>query len=78
MPPIVVGGVRYSVLKLSEDRGNLSFLLRSEAGELFGVYRRNAQEALSAAPLKLIFSVDNPFKGMDFFEIAGGGLEVRS
>jgi hypothetical protein len=36
------------------------------------------QEALSAAPLKLIFSVDNPFKGMDFFEIAGGGLEVRN
>jgi len=39
------------VLRLSEDRGNVAFLLRSESGELFGVYRRNAQEALSAAPL---------------------------
>jgi len=68
MPPIVVSGVRYSVLKLSEDRGNLAFLLRREDGELFGVYRRNAQEALSAAPLKLTLSVDNPLRGIDFFE----------
>jgi hypothetical protein len=50
MPPIVVNQVRYTVLKLSEDRGNLAFLLRSDSGEFFGVYRRNAQEALSAAP----------------------------
>jgi hypothetical protein len=68
MPPIVVHGVRYSVLKLSEDRGNVAYLLRSETGEIFGVYRRNAQEALSAAPLKLTLSVDNPFRGIDFFE----------
>jgi hypothetical protein len=38
-PPIVVKGVRYGVLKLSEDRGNVAFLLRSETGELCGVYR---------------------------------------
>src|SRR5262249_37503704 len=44
-------------------------------GELFGVYRRNAQQALSAAPLKLMLSVENPFKGMDLFETNGGGLE---
>jgi hypothetical protein len=32
------------------------------------VYRRNAQAALSAAPLKLTLSVDNPLRGIDFFE----------
>ena len=76
-PPIVFKGVRYSVLRLSEDRGNVAFLLRSESGELFGVYRRNAQEALSAAPLELTLSTDNPFRGLDLFETQGGGLIVR-
>ena len=75
--PIVVNGIRYAVLRL-EGAGNLRFLLRSQNGELFGVYGRNAQEALGAAPLKLTLSVDNPFKGMDLFETDGGGLEVRS
>jgi hypothetical protein len=56
------------VLNLSEDRDNLAFLLRSEHGGFFGVYRRNAQEALAAAPLKLPLSVDNPCRGIDFFE----------
>jgi hypothetical protein len=68
MPPIVVNGVRYTVLRLSGEGGNLAFLLRSESGELFGVYRRNAQQALSAAPLELTLSVDNPLPGIDFFE----------
>jgi hypothetical protein len=65
------------VLRLSEDRGNVAFLLRSEKGELFGVYRRNAQEALSAAPLKLTLSVDNPLRGIDFFE-GDDGLVARA
>jgi hypothetical protein len=65
------------VLRLSEDRGNVAFLLRSESGELFGVYRRNAQEALSAAPLRLTLSTDSPFKRLDLFETEGGGLIVR-
>jgi hypothetical protein len=77
MPPIVVSGVRYSVLKLSGDRGNIAFLLRSANGDFFGVYRRNAQEALSAAPLKLTLSVDNPFRGIDFFE-EDDGLVART
>jgi hypothetical protein len=64
------------VLKLFEDRGNLAFLLRSESGELFGVYRRNAQETLSAAPLKLTLAVDNPLRGIDFFE-EDDGLKAR-
>ena len=76
MPPIVVNNVRYSVLRLSGERGNVAYLLRSEAGELFGVYRRNAQEALSTAPLTLTLSVDNPLRGIDFFE-ENAGLMAR-
>jgi hypothetical protein len=73
--PITVNGVRYAVLRL-DGEGQVRFLLRTQAGELFGVYVRNAQQALSAAPLKLTLSVDNPFAGMDLFETDGGGLEV--
>jgi hypothetical protein len=75
LPPIVVNGVRYRVLRL--EGGGLRFLLRSDDGELFGVYGRNAQSALSAAPLELKFRVDNPFRGLDFFEMEDGGLVVR-
>jgi len=55
-----------------------AYLLRSESDELFGVSRRNPQEALSAAPLKLTLSTDNPFKGLDLFETEDRGLIVRS
>ena len=44
---------------------------------LFGVYGRNAQSALSAASLELKLRVDNPFRGLDFFEMEDGGLVVR-
>jgi hypothetical protein len=35
---------------------------------------RNAQSALSAAPLVLKLTVDNPFRGLDFFETPEGLL----
>jgi hypothetical protein len=54
---------RSANLRLDEASGQVRFLLRSESGELFGVYGRNAQQALSAAPLKLTLSADNPFPG---------------
>jgi hypothetical protein len=41
---IVVNGIRNAVLRL-EGGGNVRFLLRSQKGQLFGVYGRNAQEA---------------------------------
>jgi hypothetical protein len=72
----MVNGVRYAVLRL-EGAGNLRFLLRSPSGELFGVYGRNGQEAMSAAPLELTLSIDNPFKGVDLFESESGRLLVR-
>ncbi len=76
LPPIVVNGIRYRVLRLEGGSG-LRFLLRSDDGRLFGVYGRNAQTALSAAPLELKLSVGNPFRGLDFFETADGRLTVR-
>jgi hypothetical protein len=72
MPPIVVSGVRYRVPRLSGKDGNVASLLRNERGELFGVYCRNAQQALSAAPLMLTLSID----GVDFFE-KGDGLVTK-
>ncbi len=75
LSPIVVNGVRYRVLRLGLGTGP-RYLLRNDAGELFGVYGRNAQAALSAAPLELKLRIDNPFRGLDFFE-TDGGLVVR-
>jgi hypothetical protein len=78
LPPIVVNGIRYRVLRLEAGKyGRPKFLLRSDDGDLFAVYGRNAQEALSAAPLVLKLSTDNPFRGMDLFETDEGGLVVR-
>jgi hypothetical protein len=37
MPPIFVKDVRYTVLRLSGEHGNIAYLLRSETGEFFGV-----------------------------------------
>ena len=73
---IVVNGIRYAVLRL-DGPGNLRFLLRSPTGELFGVYGRNAQQALSATPLELKLTTDNPLRGLDFFETNEGRLLVR-
>jgi hypothetical protein len=49
----------------------------SQSGELSGIYGRNAQTALSAAPLELRLTIDNSFRGLDVFETAEGGLQVR-
>src|SRR5262249_31681499 len=76
-PVAHVNGIRYAVLRL-EGGVKVRFLLRNEAGELFGVYGRNAQQALSAAPLELKLSTDNPFRKMDLFETDEGGLVVRT
>jgi hypothetical protein len=68
-----LSGARVSL----DGPGNLRFLLRSPTGELFGVYGRNAQQALSATPLELKLTTDNPLRGLDFFETDEGRLLVR-
>jgi hypothetical protein len=45
--------------------------------QAFRRLRRNAQTALSAAPLELKLTVDGRFRGVDFFETDEGGLPVR-
>jgi hypothetical protein len=76
LPPITVNGVRYRVLSFGPGSSGPRYLLRNDAGELFGVYGRNARSALSAAPLELKLRVDNPFRSLDFFETESG-LMVR-
>jgi len=76
LPPIVINGERYNVLRLDGGRSNVRFILRNGLGELYGVYRRNAQAALSAAPLTLKLAVDNPLRGVDLFETEDGELVV--
>jgi hypothetical protein len=77
LPPIRRQRSALRVLQLEGEKGGLRSLLRNDAGQLFGGYGRNAQTALSAAPLELKLSLDNPFRGLDFFETAEGGLLVR-
>ena len=78
LPPIVVNGVRYRVLRLEGGEHGPKFLLRNDDGELFGVYTRNAQAALTAAPLEIKLSADNPFRDVDLFETDEGGLVAGS
>ena len=75
LPPIVDNGIRYRARWLdSRKYGRSKFLLRSDDGELFGVYGRNAQATLSAVPLVPKLTTDNPFRGVDFFEGDDGAL----
>ena len=74
--PIVVNGTLYNVLRLDGGSSNVRYILRNGRGELFGVYGRNAQAALSAAPLTLKLAVDNPLRGVDLFEDEDGSLVV--
>ena len=78
LPPVVVNGIRYRVLRLGAAKWGPKFLLRSDDGALYGVYGRNAQVLLSAAPLVLKLTTDNPLRGVDFFEGDDGSLSVRS
>jgi hypothetical protein len=77
LPPIVANGIRYRVLRLEGGKyGRPKFLLRNGDGDLFAVYGRNGQAAMSAAPLMLKLSIDNPLRGVDFFEGDDGSLLI--
>jgi hypothetical protein len=52
-------------------------LPRSDAGEFFGVYARTRKPRSQPAARELKLTVDNPFRGVDFFETAESGLLVR-
>jgi hypothetical protein len=75
LPPIKVGGVKYRVLRLDGVHGP-RYLLRSEAGDLLGLYPYGAEPMrLYAAPLKPARDTSNPFARFDFFD-GGGTLSV--
>ena len=75
LQPIEIAGVKYRVLRLNGSRGP-RYLLRSESGELLGLYPFGAEPMrLYAAPLKPIRDTSNPFHRFDFFD-AGGKLLV--
>ena len=75
LPPIVVNGIRYRVLRLDGGKyGRPRFILRNDDGDLFAVYGRNAQSAMSAAPLVIRPTSDNALRGVDFTETEDGRL----
>jgi hypothetical protein len=71
LPPIKVAGVTYRVLRLDGDYGP-RYLLRSEAGELLGLYPYGAEPMrLYAAPLEPTRGAANPFARLQFFGLDG-------
>ena len=71
LPSITVAGVAYRVLRLVGDYGP-RFLLRSEAGDLIGLYPYGAEPMrLYAAPLEPSRGAASPFARVDFFDLDG-------
>jgi len=73
--PITVAGIKYRVLRLAGNRGP-RYLLRSDAGDLVGLFPRGAEPMrLYAAPLVAASGVSNEFAKLDFYD-ADGALSV--
>jgi hypothetical protein len=71
LPPIKVAGITYRVLRLVGDYGP-RYLLRSEAGDLVGLYPYGAEPMrLYAAPLGPTRGASNPLARLDFFDLDG-------
>jgi hypothetical protein len=76
LPPVTINGIRDRV-HLGGSRGP-RFLLRSDAGDLVGLYPRGAEPfSLYAAPLVPAANAADSLGRVDFFE-DGGKLTVRS
>jgi hypothetical protein len=72
MPPIVLVGVTYRVLRLDGDYGP-RYLLRNKAGDLVGLYPYGAElMRLYAAPLEPTRGASNPLVRPGFFDLEGG------
>ena len=77
LPPITVAGITYRVLRLDGARGP-RYLLRSEMGDLRGLYPYGAEPMrLYATPLQPARSDSNPLARLDFFD-ADGRLVARN
>ena len=71
--PLTIGGVRYSVLRLSEDvrRGGPAFLLRSDRGDVIGLFRQGAQPTKLRAYHLRADEKNAAVKGFDFYDDDG-------
>jgi hypothetical protein len=78
LPPIMLNGVTYRVLRLDSGRRGPRFLLRGDDGHLFDLFAQNGQPSrLYAASLVMNLGQPNPLEGVDFFDTEPG-LHVRS
>jgi hypothetical protein len=72
LPPITLNGVTYRVLRLNGSTRGPKFLLRNDAGDVFGLFVHNAQPTrLYAAPLVAASSAAHPLSRLDFFDSDG-------
>ena len=77
-PPITINGARYHVLRLSRAAFGPRFLLRDDAGRLFGLFECGANASrLYAVPLGRDTELGNPLDRIDFL-IADAGLVTAS
>jgi len=78
LPPVTLKGITYRVLRLDGGRRGPRFLLRSDAGDLFGLFAQNGQPTrFFAAPLVMKLGQPNPLERLDFFESEGDLLLQR-
>ncbi len=78
LPPIKLNGVTYRVLRLGGGTRGPRFLLRSDGGDIFGLFAQNGQPTrFFAAPLIMNLGHPNPLEGVDFFD-SEHGLHIRS
>jgi hypothetical protein len=68
LAPVTVNGVEYRVLRLSRSAFGPRFLLRDEAGRLFGLFERGADASyFFAVPLETAPDESNPLRRVEFF-----------
>ncbi|HSD10950.1 MAG TPA: hypothetical protein VLF14_08195, partial [Candidatus Binatia bacterium] len=76
-PPITINGTLYRVLCLSRTAFGPRFLLRDDAGRLFGLFERGADAScLYAVPLGRDTVTGNPLDRLDFL-VTDTGLVSR-
>src|SRR5713101_5894904 len=75
--PVTIRGIMYRVLRLDRSARGPRFLLRNEAGQLFGLYELGANASrMYAAPLGRDTVNANPLKCLEFVD-TDDGLETQ-
>jgi hypothetical protein len=72
LSPVTIAGITYGVLRLDGGKRGPRFLLRSDAGDLFGLYAFGAEPMrLYAVPLIARRGETNPLQRIELFDSAG-------